>query len=156
MQTKTKVIIIVVALAASFIAGRYSRPAKIVTEVKTVEVEKKTSNTDQTVDKHKDTTVTKTVNKDGTVTEVEHTVEDTGSHTKSNQTDNISESTDNIKTVVNNDKTVHLAVLAGANFSNLSVITYGGYASKDILGPVSVGIWGLSLGAGGVSVGFSF
>lgn len=156
LSTKTKIIIAVAILAATFIAGRYSRPAKIVTQVKTVEVEKKTDTSNQTADTHKDETITTTENKDGTKTILDHIVEDAGSHTYTTGTDNINQTTESTKTVTNNSSSIHLAFLAGTTTSNIGLMNYGGYASKQVLGPFSLGVWGLSIGAGGLAIGVNF
>jgi cytoskeletal protein RodZ len=150
--TKRNIAIALLILVAVFLAGRFSRPAKVVTETKIVEVEKKTSDT--TTGSHKDTTTTTVTNKDGTQTTTTHAVEDTGSHTHSTEANNTS--TDISKTVINSDSRINLSVLGGAQITSPSSTVFGGAASKKILGPVTAGVWGLSNGIVGLSLGLSF
>lgn len=153
MPTKTKAIIAAVALLVAFAAGRWLAPTKVVTEIKTVEIERK--ETDEEKKKHQTIIITETKNPDGTVTKVTKIVNN--SDTTKHETDDKTKSSDTVKTVTYASSRFHLAALGGMDF-NPSVPTpvYGAYLSKDILGPISAGVWGLTNKSFGVSLGLSF
>lgn len=148
MLTKTEAAIITVGLIAAFAFGRYSAqqtPAK--TEVVTTDVKE-----NQNVDDKKKTTTTETKKPDGTVTTVTTVDEDTT--TKTNETE------DSItKTQVTPPKAskLNVSVLGANDFSRgLLAPAYGLSVSKEVLGPVTVGVFGMMNGVVGISVGLDF
>lgn len=149
MNAKTKVIIIVLALATSFAAGRFLIPQKIVTQTKTVtvEVEKEKQDTN---------THTETVDKilpDGTKTIT--TVTDTS--TKTTTTESNSTKTDTKSETTYAKDGVTISALAGIDVTNPAKgFVYGASISKPILGPISFGAFGLTNGTVGVSLGLKF
>lgn len=145
LLSKYKWIVIVVALVLSYALGRYNAPIKTITETKVVEVEKKK------VDEHKDTTTTVIKHPDGTTETVTHSTDD--KHTD----DQTSISKDITKEVINSSGKLAISLLGGANVTNwASGPVYGLAVSKSVLGPITGGLWGLSNGTGGVSVGLNF
>jgi len=91
MRTKYKIIISVVALTASYGAGRWGAPAKVVTQGKTAEVEKKQEQVKNEANKNMHTvTKTKEIDKpDGTKekdTVVTQDVVDTNNYVDNTQT----------------------------------------------------------------------
>lgn len=50
----------------------------------------------------------------------------------------------------------HISAGAGVHALDFQAPIYKVEVSKDILGPVAVGVWGLSNGTVGLSIGFSF
>ncbi len=115
------------ALLVGAAFGYYAMPRKEITK---------------TVEKQVDRVVTIITRPDGTKEEV--TVD------KSKIT-----SEDNTKLNVGRSK-LNLSALVGVQSSNLSSPVFGGHLSKEILGPISVGVWGLSSGAIGASMGLNF
>jgi hypothetical protein len=47
-------------------------------------------------------------------------------------------------------------LLTGMSLSSLGTPIYGGMLSKQLLGPISIGVWGLSNATGGFALGISF
>lgn len=150
MSNKTKIIISIAALVLAYTSGRYMAPTKVITEVKTVEVEKKQSKTDAEREKHKKTVIIERPDgsKETTITENTDT---------SKKTDSSSDS----RTDSSSRKVVERGI--GANISALGGIRLDGYTpvfgasiSKPVLGPITIGIWGLSDKTLGASVGLQF
>lgn len=146
METKTKFIIVVVALAVSFASGRFLTPVKTV--IKTVEVEKKTEDTHK--EKHKKTTIIEHPDgsKETIITDDVESDKKTKDETKNTSDTEITRSSSRL----------NISALAGGqiSFSQPMPLALGASVTKDILGPVSVGLWGLNNGMGGVSIGLSF
>lgn len=152
MNTKTKAVLAAVALAVAFASGRYLTPTKVVTEIKTVEVEKKTSESDK--NKHKETTIIEVAKPDGTKETTTKTVEDTDS--KKSTTDETAKSSDQTKEVTREGSRLSISALAGTDVTNWAAgPIYGAHVSKDLLGPISIGVWGLTNKTGGISIGLS-
>lgn len=153
MSTKTKVIIAAVALLVAFASGRWLAPTKVVTEIKTVEVERK--ETDEEKKKHQTIIITETKNPDGTVTKITKIVNNT-KETK-HETDDSRKETDDTKTVERSQSRLHLSALSGVQLnSGVPTVVYGGHVSKEILGPISIGVFGFTNSTFGASIGLSF
>lgn len=141
-----KVALLCGAVAAiCFSLGRYSAPEKIKTEIKVEKVVEK-----QEVVR----TVTKVVERpDGTKeTEI---VQDSETNTKSDTT------RDKVTEVTITHNNLNISLLAGAQpklFQGVSIgpIVYGASVSKEVLGPITVGAFGLSDLTFGASIGFNF
>lgn len=137
----------IAALAIAFAVGRYTTPAIVRIETKTVEVEKKVVDTNKTVHK-----VTETKeNKDGSKTTT--VVED--SNTEKKEADSKTE-VENSVTVKSRDSRYVLSVLGGYNGFDFTHPIIGGEASTSIIGPIRAGVFGLSNGTYGLSVGLDF
>lgn len=162
MEIKYKIILAVALCAGSYAMGRYASPEKIKTEIKTVEVIKtvKDTTSDTKKNTHKVTTVTETVNKDGTKTVVTTTTEDSNSdkNSASTSTTDTNKTSDEKKEVTYASSKTHIQILGGMNaFSSTpQVPVYGASVSRDVLGPFSIGVWGLTSGVVGASIGLSF
>lgn len=143
MDTKYKIIIGVVALLVAFAFGRYSAPkipdSHTVTDT-TKEVQKN-------ADTHKTTTITETPDgkKVTTITEDTITKSSSESDTKKDQT-------------ITAPKTsiINISALAGLDTGRGFTPTYGISANKELIGPITVGAFGLTNGTIGVSVGVNF
>lgn len=155
MTTKVKITIFIVSLLVSFAGGRWLAPIKIKTEIKTIEVEKKTSDLNQDKDKHLKTTVTEITKSDGTKIKTSVTTDDTSTHTDIIKTDDSERFTDKTKEVTRSSSRTNLYLFGGYDFTPKSPV-YGGMVSRDVLGPISIGVWGLSDLTFGASVGISF
>lgn len=162
MSTKVKVVIVVALVAGAFAGGRYLTPVKIKTEIKTVEVVKTVIVKDKTSDKevHKTTTTIDSVKPDGTKTTTTTVVEDSSTK-QDTKTDIVKDGTKTETTkkeVTKTSSRLNISALGGAPISihGLETPVFGLHVSKDILGPVSVGIWGLTDKTFGLSVGLTF
>lgn len=146
MQSASKKILVgLLALFVAFAFGRVSAPTK------TVEVDRKQVNTNTDRDKHKETVVTEVSKPDGTKTTVTKTTEDTKTDRNTTETDVKS------KEVTTNTSKVTVAALVGFRLSDLTKPpVYGLSVYRPILGPITVGVWGLSDTTLGLSVGLSF
>lgn len=145
MNNKYKVITVTALLATSFAFGRYSAPEVVKKEVTEVESKTKDSN------KHTETTTTETTKPDGTKTTTTTTTMDTEHHTAQvDQTHQIQSVT------VAKGSALTVSALIGIPILPPGVPIYGGQISRPLVGPVSLGLWGLSNGIVGVSIGLSF
>lgn len=118
-------------ITSAFYLGRYSAP-KTTTD-KSVEETKNT---------HTETTTIK--QPDGTVKTV--TVTDTSKQV----------SKDTKTSVAPNVSKVNVSLLSGYDYAYTSRPVYGVSISKEVIGPVTAGVFGLSNGIVGVSVGVNF
>ena len=160
MNVKTKVIVSAVVLAAVFAAGRVSAPEKVRVETQIVEVEKKKTDTKTATDRErhrKTTTVTEKL-PDGTKRTTTTTTDDTQTDRKtdSSTSDVIAKKEDTSKEIVRGDSKVSLSFLAGLKVTDPKTPVYGACISKPILGPVTVGLWGLDDKTVGASIGLQF
>lgn len=149
MTLKTKILVSLVALVVAFASGRYSvQKPTIKTEIQQTEAVK------QTEDKNTHTKTTKTEVKkpDGTdiTTTVTDQVQDDDMTTHSTATTKIQQTVTPPKT-----GTLNISALAGFDIRKMTP-AYGASVTKQILGPVSVGAFGLTNGVVGVSIGLSF
>jgi hypothetical protein len=152
LSTNSKYIIVTIAILTSFAVGRYSVQKPIVHTVTDVRTDVKQ---DQVADTHTQTTITTVKTPDGTVKTVEqiNQVADT-------KTDTQVIADTHVDTTITPPKTntVNISALVANNFSHGLGITptYGVSVSKEILGPVTIGAFGLTNGVVGVSIGLSF
>lgn len=162
MPVKYKIIIALVTVLTAFAFGRYSAPEKVKIETKTVEVEKKTTDQTKKVDrnKHLKTVTTTEERPDGTkVTTTTTTVDtDTKSNTDTAINDDKTKNTETTKEVTRGGNKVTISALAGAKVSFSEPLTpiYGGMVNKELLGPITIGAFGLSDGVGGIALGLTF
>lgn len=139
MSLKYKIASALVILAATFTAGRYSVSGKTKT---------KTTDTTKTVDKteHKKIVIYKKPNGE-TVTTI---TDDT--NTKTEKTKQVID----IKTTESRHNILNVSALVANDFRDTFKPVYGVSVSKEILGPVTVGAFGLTNGVVGVSLGLNF
>lgn len=163
MENKTKIIIAVIAAIGLFALGRYTTPTKVKIEKQIVEVEKKTkqSDSDSERDKHKVTVVREIIKPDGSKETTTTTTEDTRTtkDTRVTETDQASKTTKETKEVTRAGSRANISLLAGMSPDSLGKVSYGVTANKEILGPVTVGVFGLLPGASpivGASIGLNF
>lgn len=146
MFSKQPVIIISVLLLVSFAAGRYSVSNPTVkTEV--------TKNTEEAVKTNKVTHKVTTITKDPSGKDITTITEDTASNT-----DKVIDSTTTEKQTIVPAKrnSVNVSALASVNFTRSSMPVYGASVSKEIIGPITVGVFGLTDSTIGVSIGLNF
>lgn len=161
MENKTKVIIAAVVVTTAFAVGRFSAPTKIKTETKIVEVEKKTSEKESDNEKKtRKKTVTKEVkHPDGSTESSTETTEETESSKKKRDknSEESSRTEKETKEVTREGgKIIISAIAAGRLQSPLASLLYGAVIQKEILGPATAGVFILTNGQIGVTVGLSF
>lgn len=152
-MTRNQWIAVGLAVLVAFASGRWLAPTKVETVTKTVEVDKKSTDTD--VSTHQNTTTVVTKKPDGTVTTTTSVTNDTA---KDKQTVvELDKSSVTDKTVTRSSDKVTISALGGIDTrGGVNPMVYGGSVSKPILGPVAVGLWGLSNMTFGASIGISF
>lgn len=144
MDRKYKIAIVAGAMVVSFAAGRYTVPTKVKTDEKVEKKKDETKNTDKT--KHKVTTITtdtsghkiEVITEDDTTKQTNHIVSDT---TK-----------EKTKEVSSQGGTLNVLGLVKRNAST-GQLDLGAGVTKDILGPINLGIFGYQNGDLGVSLG---
>ena len=151
MSTKIKMLIVVVSIGTAFAIGRYTVPEKVRVETKIVEVEKKVE--DKKENTHKQTHTITTVKPDGTKVTDETTKEDDIIDDK--DTDVVSKNTDTTTETTRGASKVTISALGALNLTN-STPAYGLSITKPILGPITVGLFGLNNGTVGASIGLTF
>lgn len=156
-----KIIIVSVAIVGSFALGRWATPERIKIETKTVEIERKTEdNKSKEIEKKNIKIITKEETRaDGTKTITTTTQDESTTETLKHDIsiDEINKSTDTIKEVTNSSSKTTISLMAGADVTNIAGgISYGLSVSRPILGPLTIGAFGMSNKTGGVSVGITF
>jgi hypothetical protein len=144
---------VVVITISSFAVGRYTVPEKIKIETKVVEVEKKISDVDQNKNEHKKVVVVEVKQPNGTDTITTTTQDDVKTDVKTDTKVTDDTTTDTTKTVTKSNANLNLSVMGGINILNPSQLLIGGSVTKQIIGPFTLGIWGLSNATAGVSIG---
>lgn len=128
-------------IVIAFYCGRYSAPEKIKTEIKTVEVEK-------IVTKVEHKTIRIKENKDGS----KETVIISDSKTQDEQK---SKSKTELEEITRKHSVTNVSVMAGVTHP-VSGIDYGISVQRNILGPFTLGAWGMTNISAGLSIGFNF
>lgn len=152
MNTFTKILIAIAVLVAAFAVGRYTAPEKVKIETKVVEIEKQVVVHDTTT-KKKVTHIVIT-HPDGTKEETTITEDITKEKDKTSNTHEDKQET--VKEETKSSSKLTLSALAGVHVSSSPDLVYGGMVSKQVLGPISIGLWGLTDKSVGASVGVSF
>lgn len=162
LSRKQKVGIVAIYTLSAVAVGRYGVPITKTSKVetsKTNTVAKDTSTHDTKAKKTK-TTVTETTNKDGSKTKkTEVVVED-----KTVADKDVAKSKTAVDTKKDTETQVaqvghwHVSLLGGLNVLSpaSSGFVYGAAASRDIIGPFNLGLFGLSTGVMGLSAGLNF
>lgn len=149
LNSRIKVLLIVLALLSAFAVGRYTAQKSA---VKTVV--DNTTKTDIKSDKetHRETTTTTEKQPDGTTKTITKIVEDSNTKKETN-----SKSETHVDQTVTTPKTntLNVSALVGADIKTLTPV-YGASVSKQFLGPVTIGAFGLTNGTVGASIGVNF
>ena len=149
LSLKYQALILAVAAITSFSFGRYSAPK--IPDTHTVTDVKVDEKKDILNDDHKKTVIVKTP--DGTTTT---TITD----------DDVVKTNDLVDTDKHTDATVTAPKTSTLNLSALSGVEYSGpnafkpfyglSVTKQLVGPVTIGVWGLTNSTIGVSIGLNF
>ena len=141
----------IVALAGSFACGRYSVSAPAVHTVIDTKIDTRTKEADNT---HTQTKIVEVKAKDGTETKT--TIID---QVKNDEISKVQDQTQHVDQTVTPPKkgTINVSALVGTRFlSPDGIPLYGASFTKEFIGPVTLGAWGLNNGTIGVSIGFNF
>lgn len=156
MNIKTKIIVGVVYTAVVASGAYFLAPQKIKTVEKEVKVEVDKKDQKKDSKKHFDTTTTVNKRPDGSSTTVIHKIVDTGTTSEIKDVTAKSDSIEKSKEITKSSGTTSVSVLTGVDVTKPGGIVYGASLNRSILGPITIGIWGLSNGICGGSVGLSF
>jgi len=149
MNTKYKIIISIVVVVTAFAAGRYSAPKIPDSHIVTTTVVDDKKEVKQ--DDHKKTVIVKTP--DGTTTT---TITDEDVVT----TQDVKDTDQHVDATITAPKTskLNVSALVGTPFTGPNPFqpVYGVSVTKEVLGPISVGVWALTNSTVGVSLGWDF
>ena len=157
MTTKQVAISLIIYTAVCVASGYYLAPQKIKTETKIVKVEVEKTSTDQKQNKNTDTTMTVRKNKDGSSETVIHKITNQNTATQQNTSQVDSSQTTATKEVEKSKGSTTILGMVGVDVNRFqSGFIYGASVNRTILGPIGIGIWGLTNGTCGVNLGLSF
>jgi hypothetical protein len=125
-------------LVVCFYLGRYTAPTKVETKTVAVEVEKVKTN--------QNVVIVEKINKDGSRVKITQSSSQTYKNTET--------SVKNSK-VVENKPSVNIHAMAGLDVLNPKGVVIGVHANKQILGPISLGVFGFTNNVIGLSLGMS-
>ena len=152
LQTRTKVLICILITVTAYGIGRWSAPEKVVEKIKVVEVEK-TKTKEHSKDRTKTTTtISENPNGSKTTTIVVANDVETGKST----TTNTSKSTESEKETIRASSKTTVLLLGAVDVTAPLGIDYGISASRSILGPISISVFGYKSGRLGAGVGLTF
>lgn len=147
MSLNLKTDLVVLGLIAVFAAGRYTAQYPKVQTKTDIQVSTDTK-VDQ--DKHKETTSVTEKRPDGTTTTTTKTTEETETKKHTDK-----ESVTHIDQTVTSSSTLNVSALVGLDLSRQAPV-YGVSLNKQFIGPLTVGVYGLTNGTIGVSIGLNF
>lgn len=151
LTSKQKYIIAGVAILVSFATGRFSAQKANVTKIASAQT---TVKQDQDKNTHTETIITTVKTPDGTVKTVKTIDQIADVKTDTNVSQLSQTKTDIIAPKIN---ILNVSALIGNDFSKgIGFPAYGVSVTKQVLGPVTVGAYGLTTGVIGVSIGLNF
>lgn len=133
-----------IMLGAAFGAGWYLTPAKVETHTVTIEVEHKDEDTKT------NTVIVEKIDPNGTI----NRTTTTNNETKTTTDRENSITHDKIVTTNKSDRIISL--LSGVDLDDGNTLIFGAAVTQRVIGPFSIGLWGLSNKTIGASVGFEF
>lgn len=156
----TRIIFVAVSLLVAFAFGRFTTPVKIKTVVKTVTVTKDVNKNENQSDKntHKKV-VQKEIDKPDGTKEIDTTTTEETDQSNKNKSETVAKtdhSQEQEKEVAKGSGRLTLSVLGGVNLHDIGSPLLGLAVTKSILGPITIGAWGLNDNTIGVSVGLDF
>lgn len=163
LSLKNVSIVVVLTGVVGFAFGRYSMPESVkeTTDIKQTQEKKEDTKTDVDKDKHYVKTTAETTHTDGTKTTTTTTTVDTSEQKKTDDNKS-SDSTKDIheeKEVIGHKDKINLGLMTGIDVTHglgVNTVLYGGYINRPLLGPITIGVWGLSNGTAGLSLGLVF
>lgn len=152
-------------LVGAFLAGRASAPESVRVETRTLGVHAKSESEIRAEGvsaehaSHREVLVTELVRPDGTRKTTTRTVTDRQAKNASSSLAESVTSEANVKETLSlkessaqAGRSLEISLLAGTGIS-LGSLTYGLHVSRPFLGPLTLGLWGVSNGVAGVSLG---
>jgi uncharacterized protein YchJ len=168
ISIKTAAIATVLLLGIGYLSGKYTTPAKVVTKIEEKIVEKEVVKTkvDTSVreKKNREYIIVETTSPDGTIRRERRFI-DKGETTTDTSKVNVSttERDTELKSsteTVNSKNLWNVSALATMSHTDSDFlrgnISYGAHVQRQILGPISVGAFGLTNKTYGLSLGVSF
>lgn len=144
---KIETVIVIIALVIAFVSGRYSVSQTTTTTKETVKQDDK-------INTNQDTKTITTTEKDPNGVEKTTTVTETVVHETQDDTTNTSLQQ---TTTVATHRKVNVSILAASNTANLlQPLSYGASITAEVLGPITVSVFGLSNGTVGAGLGLDF
>lgn len=138
MTTRTKYLLVTLAVVTAFAAGRWTNGvSKTSDKIDTTTKTKETNHRVTVITKDPSGKETTTITEDIVIKEKE----------KKNEVKTV--------TVAPKHSSLNISALVGTSIHTLQPV-YGASISKEILGPVTIGAFGLTNGTAGVSVGLNF
>jgi hypothetical protein len=160
MTTKTKVIVGVVYTAGCLALGAYLVPEKTKIVTKVAETEKLTDKDDikKEVKRHKETKIVAVTEPDGKKETTTIITEDTGVNSEKKVNDTLSDTKSSYteKETVRGNSKVTVSALFATDVKAPNGLSYGLSVTKPILGPLTIGAFGLMNGTCGLSLGLTF
>jgi len=150
LSQKTQLIVLGVSCLICFACGRFLAGKA---EVKTEQQITENKTVDQDKDTHTHTVTVTTKAKDGT-TQITQT-QDSDTIDIKDITSKVQEDT-KTDTIPPKTNLTNVSALVGNNFSNVFAPVYGVSITHQVLGPISIGAYGLNNGIVGVSIGVNF
>jgi hypothetical protein len=139
LSNNWKVVVGILIIVVAFSFGRYTAPTKVETKTVTVEVEK------VKIDRNR--IVIEKTNKDGSKIKITRS---------SSMTDRNTQTSQQSTKLVENKSSLNISALAGVDVTKPTGIVFGAHVSKQLIGPVSIGVFGLTNKTVGASIGLSF
>lgn len=159
MSTRNKLIGIAIIIAVSYAFGRYTAPEKIKIVTKISDTVQQSTDKDKDLDTHKETKTTEVKHPDGTTETTTDVTEDTHVNTDNKTASSDTKVSETDKEVTKSTSHLTLSALAGVQLTGVttaSPVVYGAHVTKDILGPINIGVWGLDNRTMGASIGLTF
>ena len=154
MSNKVKVLIVAAVALVCFAVGRYTAPSKVTVQTKVVEVDHKVDDSDTKTHEHKKVVIVTKPDGTSVTTITDSTNSDTKDHSVDISTTTTNQTTTTDKSKNFNNLTVY--ALAGSNLLHGGAITYGAMVTKPLLGPVFMGLFGMTNLTCGASIGLTF
>ena len=151
IPNKREVSLVLIGLLATFAAGRYSvqdKPA-----VKIIQTVQQETKQDEKKDTHTITKVLYIKEPNGAV-ETTTTMDTVVADHVDTKVDEVVHTQETI-TPVKRSK-INLSVIAAENLTSPGIPLYGMSIQKEVLGPLTAGVWALNNGTVGISIGIDF
>jgi hypothetical protein len=169
VSIKPSILLLIILTAVA--VGRFTVAEKIKIEKQIVTVETKTEDKKQDTkseldrEKHKKIVTTEITKPDGTKESTTTTTEDTStkqdreSDTTTHDAEQLTQTVKETKTIERGQGRLSISALVGPSISfssGVGPLNYGAHIQRNLIGPITVGIWGISSGIGGASIGLTF
>lgn len=154
-----KVFIVIVIFLVGLAIGRFSLPAKVITKTETKIVEKIVEATHKDIKTDTVVVITETTDKEGVKTKKTVITDKTKTEVDIDKKTNTNTTAKTEKIVQYDKNSLVISALVGTDtFSSggSSNPIFGGHVQKRLIGPIYMGIWGLSNKTFGASIALTF